>query len=122
MARYLLDTDTLSWLVREPAGTIARRIAEVGADSVATSPVVAGELRFAAHRSGRAALVERVDELLARLLVVSLDDAVARSYVGAHGVAPFSARGALMSEAYAVVRTLSIYDLISLGDPLTVSA
>ena len=82
MARYLLDTDTLSWLVREPAGAIARRIAQVGADSVATSPVVAGELRFGAYRSGHAALAERVDELLARLLIVPLDDAVARSYAG----------------------------------------
>ena len=82
MARYLLDTDTLSWLMREPAGAIARRIAEVGTDSVATSPVVAGELRFGAQRSGHAAVIERVDELLARLLVVPLDDAVARSYAG----------------------------------------
>jgi len=84
VARYLLDTDTLSWLVRDPVGAIARRIAEVGADSVATSPVVAGELRFGAHRSGHAALVERVDELLARLMVVPLDDAVARSYAIVH--------------------------------------
>ena len=80
MPRYLLDTDTLSWLVREPGGVIAGRIAEVGADTVATSPVVAGELRFGALRSGNVALCERVDELLARILVVPLDGAVARAY------------------------------------------
>ena len=78
--RYLLDSDTLSWLVREPGGAIARRIAEVGADAVATSPVVAGELRFGALRSGSVALRDRVDEMLSRLPVVPIDGAVARSY------------------------------------------
>ncbi|MBA3891008.1 MAG: PIN domain-containing protein [Gemmatimonadaceae bacterium] len=68
--------------MREPGGAIDRRIAAVGAASVATSPVVAGELRFGAHRSGHAALIARVDQLLARLTVVPIDDAVARSYAG----------------------------------------
>jgi virulence-associated protein VagC len=30
VGRYLLDTDTLSWLVREPAGAVARRVAAAG--------------------------------------------------------------------------------------------
>ena len=80
MTRYLLDTDTLSWLVRDPAGAVARRVATVGEEALATSPIVAGELRFGAARSGSAALVERVEGLLARLPVLPLDDRVARAY------------------------------------------
>lgn len=80
MTRYLLDTDTLSWLVRDPAGAVAGHAATVGAGALATSPIVAGELRFGAARSGCAALVERVDELLARLPVLPLDERAARAY------------------------------------------
>jgi tRNA(fMet)-specific endonuclease VapC len=80
VTRYLLDTDTLSHVLREPFGTVARRIVGVGEQAVATTPIVAGELRFGARRSGSRPLVERVDELLARLQVLPLDDRVAMAY------------------------------------------
>ena len=80
VAGYLLDTDTLLWLVRDPAGAVARHVATVAEEALATSPIVAGELRVGAARSGSAVLVERVDELLARLPVLPLDDRVARAY------------------------------------------
>jgi len=60
VTRYLLDTDTLSWLVRDPTGAVARHVAGVGEETLATSPIVAGELRFGAALSGSAVLVERV--------------------------------------------------------------
>ena len=85
VTRYLLDTDTLSWLVRDPAGAVARHLAAAGEDAVATSPIVAGELRFGARRSGSEALVARVDELLARLQVLPLDERVARQYADVRG-------------------------------------
>ena len=80
MPRYLLDTDTLSHLVRVPGGSVARHIAEAGEEAVATTPIVAGEMRFGARRSGSAALIERVEGLLARLQVLPLDDQVASAY------------------------------------------
>jgi tRNA(fMet)-specific endonuclease VapC len=80
VTRYLLDTDTLSSLVRDPAGAVARRIAAVGEERVATTPIVAGELRFGALRSGSEALVERVEGLLARLPVLPLDARVSAAY------------------------------------------
>jgi tRNA(fMet)-specific endonuclease VapC len=46
----------------------------------ATTPIVAGELLFGARRSGSAALVERVEGLLARLQVLPLDGRVAGAY------------------------------------------
>ena len=48
VTRYLLDTDTLSWLVRDPAGAVARRATAVGEEALATKSIVAGALRFGA--------------------------------------------------------------------------
>jgi tRNA(fMet)-specific endonuclease VapC len=43
--RYLLDTNIISDLVRNPQGQIAERIASIGEESVCTSIIVAAELR-----------------------------------------------------------------------------
>ena len=61
--RYLLDTNMVSDLVRNPQGKVAARIAHVGEDSVCTSIIVAAELRYGAARKGSA-------RLLAQLLTV----------------------------------------------------
>ena len=47
---YLLDTNTVSDLVRRPQGSVAERIREVGEADVATSIIVAAELRFGAAK------------------------------------------------------------------------
>ena len=44
--RYLLDTNILSDLVRNPAGRIEQRIKALGEETVCTSLVVSAELRF----------------------------------------------------------------------------
>jgi tRNA(fMet)-specific endonuclease VapC len=61
--RYLLDTNMVSDLVRNPHGKVAARIAHVGEESVCTSIIVAGELRYGAARKGST-------RLLAQLLTV----------------------------------------------------
>jgi len=43
--RFLLDTNIVSDLVRNPHGPICARIAEVGEAAICTSIVVAAELR-----------------------------------------------------------------------------
>jgi tRNA(fMet)-specific endonuclease VapC len=43
--RYLLDTNIVSDLIRNPRGSMASRIQEVGESQVATSIIVAAELR-----------------------------------------------------------------------------
>jgi len=73
--RYLLDTNVLSHLVRRPQD-VARKIATVGEDTVCTSVVVAGELRFGALKKASAVLSARVDALLAELEVIPLDAGV----------------------------------------------
>jgi tRNA(fMet)-specific endonuclease VapC len=69
---YLLDTNILSDLIRNPAGAAARRIAQVGEDAVVTSVIVAGELRYGVAKRGSPRLTERVEALLAEMPVLPL--------------------------------------------------
>ena len=52
MTAYLLDTDILSDLVRNPSGQVMRRIDAVGEDAVFTSVIAAAELRYGAAKKG----------------------------------------------------------------------
>jgi len=78
--RYLLDTNILSDLVRRPGGTVAARIADVGEDSICTSIIVAGELRYGAAKSGSKQLSERVDLLLSALEILPLEPPADQRY------------------------------------------
>jgi tRNA(fMet)-specific endonuclease VapC len=46
MKRYMLDTNIISDLVKNPQGKAAQRIAKVGEDNICTSIIVAAELRY----------------------------------------------------------------------------
>jgi len=78
--RYLLDTNIVSALVRDPHGAVTRRIARVGEDKVCTSIVVACELRFGAYKRGSARLSEQVTAVLDALAVLPLDIGVDQRY------------------------------------------
>ena len=78
--RYLLDTNILSELVRDPRGTVAGSIADVGEDAVCTSIVVAAELRFGAEKSGSPKMSDRVDLLLSAIEVLPLEPPADRCY------------------------------------------
>lgn len=70
---WMLDTNTLSDLIRNPRGAIVQRLTETDSDAICTSIVVACELRYGAKRKGSAALTGRVEQLLASLTVLPLD-------------------------------------------------
>lgn len=80
MVRYLLDTNILSDLLRNPGGRAARRLAVVGETTVCTSIVVACELRYGAAKKGSPPLSERVEILLESLEVFPLDKDSDRRY------------------------------------------
>ena len=67
MSRFLLDTNILSDLVRNPQGRVASRIAEVGEAAICTSIIVAAELRFGAARRGSPRLTAQLERILAAL-------------------------------------------------------
>lgn len=78
--QYLLDTNILSDLVRNPQGVVADRIRTVGEEAVCTSIVVAAELRFGAAKSASARLQRQVEAVLAALDIQPLDAPVDRHY------------------------------------------
>ena len=50
--RFLLDTNIVSDLVRNPQGRVAQHIRRIGEDKVCTSIIVAAELRCGASKKG----------------------------------------------------------------------
>lgn len=77
---YLLDTNILSDLVRNPQGVVAAQITKAGEDTVCTSVVVAGELRYGAIKSNSAKLAERIDLLLSALEILPLETPADHQY------------------------------------------
>ena len=73
MTRYMLDTNILSDLIRNPHGKAARRIAKVGENSVCTSIIVAAELRYGCAKSGSAKLRKAVEDLLGEINVLPFE-------------------------------------------------
>lgn len=78
--RYLLDTNIVSDLVRNPQGVVARRIARVGEAKVCTSIVVACELRYGAEKKGSARLSAQLEQILVALPVLPLEPEADRDY------------------------------------------
>jgi len=78
--RYLLDSNIVSDLVRNPFGRIAARINEVGETRVCTSIIVAAELRYGATKSASDQLARRVDGALARIAILPFDEPADRTY------------------------------------------
>ncbi len=64
MSRYLLDTNILSALIREPQGPVAERIRQVGEAAICTSVIVAAELRYGAAKRGSARLTGQMEAVL----------------------------------------------------------
>ena len=78
--RFLLDTNVLSHLIRDPRGLVAQRLAITGDAQVFTSVIVASELRFGARKKDSSVLTDRVDRLLENIEVVPLEIGVDRIY------------------------------------------
>jgi len=73
LTRYLLDTNIISDLIRNPGGKAAKRIAKVGEDSICTSIIVAAELRYGSAKSGSPRLRQAVEDLLREIEILPFD-------------------------------------------------
>lgn len=73
MTRYLLDTNIVSDLIRNPQGRAARRIVRAGEDSICTSIIVAAELRYGCAKSGSPRLRKAVEDLLGEIEVLPFE-------------------------------------------------
>jgi tRNA(fMet)-specific endonuclease VapC len=77
---FMLNTNVISALVREPGGEAAAHLAEIGDDAIATSVIVAGELRYGCRKRGSARLTERVEAVLREIEVLPLASDVSAHY------------------------------------------
>jgi tRNA(fMet)-specific endonuclease VapC len=82
-ARYLLDINVVSDLVRHPQGRAAAKIAELGEDAVATSIIVAAELRYGAAKKGSARLASQLETILGAIEVIPFEAPADASYANA---------------------------------------
>ena len=71
--RYLLDTNIVSDLVRNPQGRIAQHIRKIGEAQVCTSIIVAAELRYGAAKKQFARLTAQLQAVLGALEVLPLE-------------------------------------------------
>ena len=71
--RFLLDTNIVSDLVRDPRGRVTGHIARVGEEHVGTSIIVAAELRYGATKKGSSRLSLQLDKILGALRVVPFE-------------------------------------------------
>ena len=78
--RYLLDTNIVSDLVRNPQGRIADRIREVGEAQICTSIIVAAELHYGAAKKGSARLTRQVEAVIGALEVLPFETPADAAY------------------------------------------
>jgi tRNA(fMet)-specific endonuclease VapC len=80
VTRYLLDTNVLSDLIKNPQGKAATRIARAGEGNICTSIIVASELRYGCAKRGSERLLKSVEDLLAEIEVLPFDSPADAEY------------------------------------------
>jgi tRNA(fMet)-specific endonuclease VapC len=71
--RYLLDTNIVSDLVRNPQGKVAQHIRKIGEAQVCTSIIVAAELRYGATKKASRRLSAQLEAVLGALEVLPFE-------------------------------------------------
>ncbi|WP_250504053.1 type II toxin-antitoxin system VapC family toxin [Caballeronia sp. AZ7_KS35] len=82
MSGYLLDTNIISDMIRNPFGQVASRIEQIDAKSICTSIIVAAELRYGCAKKGSGKLLAKVEAVLATMPVLPLDAPADAEYGG----------------------------------------
>src|SRR5271170_2424892 len=78
--RYLLDTNIVSDLVRNPQGRIAQHVRKVGEAQVCTSIIVAAELRYGAAKKQSPRLTAQLEAVLGALEILPWQPPADTSY------------------------------------------
>ncbi len=100
MSGYLLDTNIISDIIRNPAGSAARRIEQTDPKDICTSIIVAAELRYGCVKSGSAKLLAKVQAVLETIPVLPLDAPADAEY------------GAIRAALEAAGQTIGLNDLL----------
>jgi len=106
VTHYMLDTNIISDLIRNPQGKAAKRIAKVGENNICTSIIVAAELRYGCAKSGSKSLLKAIEDLLGEITVLPFE------------VPADSRYGAVRAELEAQGRPIGGNDLLIAGHAL----
>lgn len=78
--RYLLDTNIVSAVVKQPDCAVAQRLARMPRENFAISIVVAAELRYGVIRSASPRLAQQVEVVLEGIETLSMQEPVDHHY------------------------------------------
>jgi tRNA(fMet)-specific endonuclease VapC len=78
--RYLLDTNIVSDLIRNPQGRIAQHIRKIGEAKVCTSIIVAAELRYGSAKKQSARLTAQVQAVVGALEILPFESPADSTY------------------------------------------
>jgi len=73
LTRYLLDTNIISDLVRNPEGRPTRRVDELDDGAVCTSIIVVAEIRYGLARRRSPRLARQMEEVLAAMEILPFE-------------------------------------------------
>ena len=79
-ARFMLDTNIMSDLIRNPDGPVQQVASRFGTPTISISSIVASELRFGYLKRGSDRLAQLVENMISRVEVVPYDDAASIHY------------------------------------------
>lgn len=82
MTLYMLDTNIISDLLRNPGGKAAKRIGDVGPEAICVSIITAAELRYGCAKKGSAKLSAHVEAILQSVQVLAFDIPADAEYGG----------------------------------------
>jgi tRNA(fMet)-specific endonuclease VapC len=78
--KYLLDTNIVSAIIRDPHGPAAKRFLERGMEQTCTTIIVAAELRFGAVRRSSHLLMQKLDAFFKLLPILPLEPPAEQFY------------------------------------------
>jgi len=78
--QYLLDTNIISELVKNPHGTVAQKISEISDNKVCTSIIVASEIRFGVEKRQSKKLSQQVEAILSAIEILPLNSPTDKHY------------------------------------------
>ena len=78
--RYMLDTNAIAEMVRNPDGLLAARATALDETVLCTSAIVVSELRYGLQKKGAASLARRVEAVLGEIEILPYDAPVSLAY------------------------------------------
>jgi len=90
--QFMLDTNIISELIRNPEGAVQQVVARVGTPAISISSIVASELRFGYLKRGSDRLAQLVEDMISRVELVPYDDAASFHYAQIRHILQLSGR------------------------------